>query len=635
MRFLHFGPRPTALLAGITVLLLGLDLSAQTATGSLEGTVRDRNGAVITRAIVSLVGTPRQSRTDSLGSYRFATLAPGDYSIRVSALGFQSTMMGPVRVAAGRIARLDVSMTGVSVELQEMAITTDAADGYITGRPVPAGKMVGVIGGTGPVSGASPPPGNTEGYQRITDNSFLGVGLNPVSTFSIDVDRASYSNIRRVIAQGQAPPKDAVRIEEMLNYFPYEYPMPTAGDDHPFTLTTEVGTAPWRPAHRLVRIGLQSAPIATADLPPSNLVFLLDVSGSMGSPNKLPLVKRAMALLVEQLRAEDRVAVVVYAGSSGLVLPSTSGAEQETILGALERLGAGGSTAGGAGLRLAYRVAREQFRPDGNNRVILATDGDFNVGESSNAEMERLIESEREHGIFLTVLGFGMGNYKDDKLEAIANRGNGSFAYIDNLMEAKKMLVQEIGATLLTVAKDVKLQVEFNPGAVQAYRLIGYENRLLAREDFTDDSKDAGELGAGHSVTALYEIVPVGVPLTVPVGGADSLRYQTPRAAGRGASSDELLYVKVRYKTPTGRTSTEFSRAVFSRAGRASTDLTFASAVAAFGMVLRDSEHKGSATAVMALELARAGMGEDPHGYRAGFVALVNGYLRRPLSGGG
>ena len=463
---------------------------------------------------------------------------------------------------------------------------------------------------------------NTESYAYIDENDFQLVSTSPLSTFSIDVDRASYANVRRFIQQGQRPPVDAVRIEEMINYFPYEWDEVLG--DHPFAVTTEVWDAPWQSAHRLVRIGLKARSIDTEDLPPGNLVFLLDVSGSMASPNKLPLLKKAFALLVEQLRAEDRVAIVVYAGAAGLVLPSTPGDEQEEILAALENLHAGGSTAGGAGIKLAYQVARENHIAGGNSRVILATDGDFNVGASSDAEMVRLIEKERESGIFLTVLGFGTGNLKDSKMEQIADHGNGNFHYVDNLLEARKVLVEEMGGTLLTLAKDVKIQVEFNPARAAGYRLIGYENRLLDEEDFNDDTKDAGELGAGHTVTALYEVVPVGVP--VPGGTVDELRYQSgdeDDTAVESGFEEELMYVKIRYKDPDGSVSRLLAHTVVDAPVRPSTDFRFATAVAGFGMLLRDSPHAGDYTLEAVIGLAEQSQSPDPRGYRGEFIRLV------------
>ena len=459
-----------------------------------------------------------------------------------------------------------------------------------------------------------------EGYDRIYENEFMAVGANPLSTFGIDVDRASYSNVRRFIRSGQLPPADAVRIEELINYFTYDLPNPEGPD--PFLVRTEVGPAPWNPMHRLVRIGIQGQRMDTEDLPPSNLVFLVDVSGSMQPANKLPLLKSALRMLVNQLRPQDRVAIVVYAGAAGLVLKPTSGADKETILEALSRLEAGGSTAGGAGLRLAYDVARKHHMEGGNNRLILATDGDFNVGPSSDAEMIRLIEERRDQGTFLTVLGFGTGNLQDAKMEQLADHGNGNFAYIDSTHEAQKVLVQEFGGTLYTIAKDVKLQVEFNPARVQAYRLIGYENRMLAAEDFNDDRKDSGDLGAGHTVTALYEVIPTGVDTSTPIRGLDELRYQ--RTAERVArESPEMLFVKLRYKDPNGSRSRLLSHAVRDVDVVPSTDFTFAASVAAFGMVLRDSKYRGAADLAAVLRWARSSLGRDDEGYRREFIRMV------------
>jgi Ca-activated chloride channel family protein len=460
-----------------------------------------------------------------------------------------------------------------------------------------------------------------EGYDRIYENEFMAVGANPLSTFGIDVDRASYSNVRRFIRSGQLPPADAVRIEELINYFTYDLPNPEGPD--PFSLRTEVGPAPWNPMHRLVRIGIQGQRIETADLPPSNLVFLVDVSGSMQPANKLPLLKSALRMLVNQLRPQDRVAIVVYAGAAGLVLEPTSGADKETILEALSRLEAGGSTAGGAGLRLAYDVARRYHMEGGNNRLILATDGDFNVGPSSDAEMIRLIEDRRDQSTFLTVLGFGTGNLQDAKMEQIADHGNGNFAYIDSAHEAQKVLVQEFGGTLYTIAKDVKLQVEFNPARVQAYRLIGYENRMLAAEDFNDDRKDSGDLGAGHTVTALYEVIPTGVDTSTPIRGLDELRYQRTDERVAPRESPEMLFVKLRYKDPNGSRSRLLSTAVRDIDVVPSSDFTFAASVAAFGMILRDSKYCGAADLAAVLRWTRSSVGRDHEGYRREFVRMV------------
>jgi Ca-activated chloride channel family protein len=467
------------------------------------------------------------------------------------------------------------------------------------------------------------PAFDTEQYDFVVESGFLDVARHPLSTFSIDVDTASYANVRRMLLRdGVLPPSGAVRIEEMLNYFSYGYP--DASGDEPFAVSLETTTAPWAPRHQLVRIALQGERIDDRDVPPRNLTFLLDVSGSMSSPDKLGLVKRAMDGLARTLRPEDRVAIVVYAGASGLVLPPTSGEDRGRILAALEQLEAGGSTAGAAGIRLAYEVARRSFDPGSINRVILATDGDFNVGISNRSELVALIEKERESGVFLTVLGVGRGNLKDATMEQLADHGNGNYAYLDSLSEARKVLVEEAGGTLVTIAKDVKIQVEFNPIHVAAYRLIGYENRLLADRDFNDDTKDAGEIGAGHDVTALYEIVPVGVE--APTGSVDDLRYRVPGTTGTTGHHGELLTVKLRYKEPNGLSSRLLTRTAPAEGApfaEASDDLRFAASVAAFGMLLRSSEHAGDASWGQVDGIARSALAEDPYGRRAEFVELV------------
>ncbi|MCF6331885.1 MAG: VWA domain-containing protein [Draconibacterium sp.] len=469
------------------------------------------------------------------------------------------------------------------------------------------------------VGGMQAPVWNTENYSTIHENGFRNVLANPLSTFSIDVDNASYSNVRRYINQGELPPVDAVRVEEMINYFNYDYPGPEG--KHPFSVVTELAKCPWNSTHYLMHVGLQGKSIDKSELPPSNLVFLLDVSGSMGAPNKLPLLKRAYKMLVNELRANDRVAIVVYAGAAGKVLDSTPGNEKKTILEALEKLSAGGSTAGGAGLKLAYKIAHDNFIEDGNNRIILATDGDFNVGVSSTSEMERLVEKERENGVFMTVLGFGMGNIKDDKMETIADKGNGNYAYIDNIQEARKVFITEFGGTLFTIAKDVKFQLEFNPKQVKAYRLVGYENRLLNAEDFNDDTKDAGEMGVGHTVTALYEIIPVGVEETAPT--VDPLKYQKSQPV-TGKTSKELLTIKLRYKEPAGNKSELLERVVRnSLTAKTSNNFRFSAAVAEFGMLLRGSEFMGNTSIDSILELARKAKGIDEEGYRSEFIQIV------------
>ncbi len=430
---------------------------------------------------------------------------------------------------------------------------------------------------------------NTEEYQGISENIFHDAARNPLSTFSIDVDAASYSNMRRFIQGGQRPPVDAVRIEEMVNYFHYNYPRPVGED--PFSINTEISTAPWNEKHKLVLIGLQGRKIPTENLPPSNLVFLIDVSGSMSDANKLPLLKSSFKLLVQQLREQDRVAIVVYAGAAGVVLPSTSGADKKKIIEALDQLEAGGSTAGGAGIRLAYQMAKDNFTKEGNNRVILATDGDFNIGESSNAAMERLIEEKRKEGVFLTVMGFGMGNYKDSKMETLADKGNGNYFYIDSILEAQKALVNEFGGTLFTIAKDVKLQVEFNPAKVKGYRLIGYENRMLKSEDFNNDTKDAGELGSGHTVTALYEIIPTSVESKF--FKVDELKYQISKVDPKMIRTNELMTVKFRYKKPDGEASKLMVHPMIDNntsIEKTSDNFRWAASIASFGMLLRQSE---------------------------------------------
>ncbi len=463
---------------------------------------------------------------------------------------------------------------------------------------------------------------NTEEYSRIYENAFLDVKKNPLSTFSIDVDSASYSNIRRFINNKTIPPKDAVRIEEMINYFTYNYSEPTGKD--PFSINTEISDCPWNKDAKLVKIGLQGKKMPTKNLPTSNLVFLIDVSGSMDSPDKLPLLKSAFKMLINQLRENDHVAIVVYAGAAGLVLPSTPGNKKEEIESALDKLQAGGSTAGGEGLKLAYKIAQENFIEEGNNRIILATDGDFNVGPSSDGEMIRLIEDERKQGTFLTVLGFGMGNYKDSKMEQIADKGNGNYAYIDNTAEAKKVLVSELGATLFTIAKDVKLQIEFNPAQVKAYRLIGYENRMLKNEDFNNDQKDAGELGAGHSVTALYEIVPQGKEISLPE--VDKLKYQETNVKANSYHSKEIMTVKFRYKAPNSDVSKLIVKTIENKElklNQTSDDFRFSAAVAGLGLLMRDSEYKGKITSEDIIALAKGAKGQDNEGYRDEFVRLA------------
>ncbi len=464
---------------------------------------------------------------------------------------------------------------------------------------------------------------NTAEYNPLVDNPYNRPFDAPLSTFSIDVDTASYANVRRFLTSGQLPPPDAVRLEELVNYFHYGYAAPAG--DAPFSVALEAHAAPWEPKHQLVRIGLQGKEIELKDAPAANLVFLVDVSGSMAPAERLPLVKQSLHKLTETLRAQDKVSMVVYAGSSGLVLPATSGAEKATITGAIDRLSSGGSTNGAQGIELAYQVATENFVKDGVNRVVLCTDGDFNVGITDEGSLTRLIEEKRKTGVFLSCLGFGTDNYSDARMQALAQKGNGNAAYIDTVKEAEKVLVEQATGTLITIAKDVKIQVEWNPAKVAAYRLIGYETRLLAAQDFNDDKKDAGEIGAGHQVTALYEVIPAGQE--VPASDVDALKYQeTAKVIVQGAAAAELCTVKLRFKAPDGDVSRKIEFALADpglNAAGASTDFEFAASVAAFAMCLRDSEYKGQANFGLVKELAMAGLGDDARGYRKEFVELV------------
>lgn len=535
------------------------------------------------------------------------------------------------------------TVAGARLRLQELA-KADTTVGYL-GRNVAlrrqlaevrvidgaAGPVVVLPGGQGRfarIDGSwvhqSRENRNGEAYAPIVENPFKGVLDEPVSTFSVDVDTASYANTRRMLNAGQLPPADAVRIEEFVNYFDYDY-APPAGGEAPFASHVEVTSCPWNLDNRLVRVGLKGREFAHLEPKLSNLVFLVDVSGSMNSHDKLPLLQQSLRLLVGELGENDRVAIVVYAGASGMVLDSTSATDQATILAAIDNLRAGGSTNGGAGIELAYKVAQENFISNGVNRVVLATDGDFNVGTTDRQALVELIEEKAQSKVFLSVLGFGTGNLKDATMEQLADKGNGNYSYIDSIREGRKVLVEERGGTLVTIAKDVKLQIEFNPAEVQSYRLVGYENRMLAREDFNDDTKDAGEIGAGHTVTALYELVPANTT-TSGTPATDPLKYQREFRPTDAAGSGELLTLKLRYKEPEGDTSRLLEFPVTDRGLRydeASVDTKFAAAVASFGMLLRGSRHSGSATFDSVLELGMEGLGRDPGGYRAEFLDLV------------
>ena len=469
---------------------------------------------------------------------------------------------------------------------------------------------------------------NAETYKEIKENSFVAVAQQPVTTFSVDVDRAAYANVRRIIGYGQIPPKDAVRIEEMVNYFDYDYPAPEEGSASPLRVSPELAPAPWNPNHLLLRIGLQAKKIDLAKAPPSNIVFLIDVSGSMDEENKLPLLKSSFKMLLGQLRPDDKIAIVTYANGTKVALPSTSVKDKEKIIKVLDNLYASGGTSGGRGIQLAYEQAQKSFIKNGNNRIILATDGDFNIGINNTTDLEKFIEKQRESGIYMSVLGFGIGNYRDDMAETIADKGNGNYAYIDNITEAKKVLVNELSGTLFAVAKDVKLQLEFNPKYVKEYKLIGYENRMLANEDFTNDKKDAGEIGAGHTVTALYELVPSDGKV------AQSLRYQSQELNEKG-KGNELGFLKIRYKDPKVKDakSVEITEPlVFNKKAlkETSTDYRFAASVAEFGILLRDNSNKANATYDQVIELAEGAIGKDPEGYRKEFVRLVKSVKMLP-----
>ena len=592
-------------------------------TVSLHGFVKDESGNPLPGVEMMLTrqsdGRIFTARTDVEGRYAFTGLSAGIYDMRAVLPGFVPAERKDIRIpAAGGIeADLILKMSGLQDRPDEEMMKEGVAGGVLGGVRKQTLAREAAFPAVPP-----PQPFNTEEYERIYENRFLDALTNPLSTFSIDVDTAAYANMRRFVRENRLPPKDAVRVEEVINYFDYDYPLPQG--EHPFSIYMEMSGCPWNKAHNLIHIGLQGKSLPPEEQPPSNLVFLLDVSGSMSSPRKLPLLQTAFKLLVKELSEKDRVAIAVYAGAAGLVLPSTPAGEKQKIIEAIDKLQAGGSTAGGAGIQLAYKTAMENLIPEGNNRIILATDGDFNVGISSTSELVRMIEEKREKGVFLTILGFGTGNYKDHRMEQLADKGNGNYYYIDNLLEAKKVLINDIRGTLFTIAKDVKIQVEFNPAKIKAYRLVGYENRLLDKEDFADDTKDAGELGAGHSVTALYEVIPYGSEEKIPA--VDELKYQETKISPEAFKSPEAMTVRLRYKKPDGRKSLLIESALTNKvipANKTSGMFKFAAAAAEFAMLLRNSEHKGDADFSSIMELAKAGKGADPHGYRAEFINLV------------
>ena len=622
----------------MVLLFSSVNLFGQVNLGTIKGQVSDAStGDVLAFANVILLKADSQiagTMTDFNGNYTFTKLQPGKYHLKVNFVGYTRAKRKNIVVTANKNTIANIKLNAAAQELEEFQIVehqqplimmdhlSNASYNKISTRKErkkyrSANKMS--TGYSMAPMEAKREHFNTESYDHNPENDFKNANASPLSTLSIDVDAASYSNMRRFINNGQNPPIDAVRIEEMINYFNYDYPQPKGED--PFSITTEMSDCPWNKKHQLIHIGIQGEEIETEELPSSNLVFLLDVSGSMHAPNKLPLLKKSFGLLVKNLTEKDKVAIVVYAGAAGLVLPATPGNQKEKIMNALNNLSAGGSTAGGAGIQLAYKIALENFIKEGNNRVILATDGDFNIGASSNGEITRLIEKKRESGVFLTCLGFGMGNYKDAKMETLADKGNGNYAYIDNILEAKKVLVTEMGGTMHTIAKDVKIQVEFNPNKIASYKLIGYENRLLNAEDFNDDTKDAGELGAGHTVTALYEVVMKGSEAAIK--SVDPLRYQENEQV---SNTSEVLTVKFRYKAPQGSKSKLIVRHLKDKStqlAKSSDNFKFSAAVAEFGLLLRNSKHKEKASFEQVIALAKNSKGKDENGYRAEFIRLV------------
>lgn len=597
-------------------------------SATINGTVKTKDNQVVDKAKVTLLQSGKIIQTTysaSTGEFSFTNINAGHYNIYAEKVDFERSL--PQSIIATESSIHDIHFVlkkkSTPIILEELSVVSNDCEEEIA-MDMNAGsarqnRKMEVVSYYAPMN--SEPPyveHNTEDYDLIEENRFHAVTDEPLSTFSIDVDKASYANVRRFINQNQKPPKDAVRIEELINYFSYDYPTPK--DGHPFASHLEYGDCPWNKDHKLLMIGLKGENMNNEEVPASNIVFLLDVSGSMNSYNKLPLLKSSFEILIDKLRPQDRIAIVVYAGNAGCVLESTPGNEKVKIKTALNNLNAGGSTAGGAGIKLAYKIAKENLIPDGNNRVILATDGDFNVGASSDAELIRLIESKRDDGIFLTILGFGMGNYKDNKMEQLSNKGNGNYAYIDNILEAKKIFSDELWGTLYTIAKDVKIQIEFNPNAVESYRLIGYENRLLNNEDFNDDKKDAGEIGAGHTVTALYEIIPAGANETT--GHVDDLIYQSREVK----HSNDLMTLKLRYKAPDENSSRLLTKSVKAKSihsSELSDNFRLAASAAMFGMLLRDSEFKGSANWDNTLTLAKSAKGEDKYSYRNEFIQLI------------
>ena len=589
---------------------------------ALTGVVTDSTGAALPGVSITVTGdrgSAATAVTNERGEFHVLGLLPGKYIVAIELSGFKPERQA-IEVVSGRTVKL-----AVRLEVGSLSETVTVSSGTLPVQTSSSSRSFTAYSGG---REWKPIAFNREAYKHLPESGFHRVSASPRSTFSTDVDTASYTNVRRMLREGRLPPEGAVRIEEFVNYFRFDYAEPAG--DAPVAISTEVGPCPWNEDHLLALVGVRAADVADRGSDRAgerdavrgrNLVFLVDVSGSMASDDKLPLVRRSLHLLTDRLGPADRIAMVVYAGSSGLALPTTSGEDKAAIHAAIDRLESGGSTNGGEGIKLAYRLAREQFVRGGVNRVILATDGDFNVGVTSEDQLVRLIERERKSGVFLTVLGVGAGNLQDSTMEALADKGNGHYAYLDSLDEARKVLVREMDATLVTVAKDVKLQIEFNPRQVAAYRLIGYENRRLEDEDFNDDAKDAGEMGAGHTVTALYEIVPAG--RRVPGGSVDPLKYQRRVVPGDGRRDGELMTVALRYQRPEGGKSQRIEAVVTADAAPLGPNLGFASAVAELGLLLTRSAHAGTANVDRLIERARSFTGEDPHEDRAGFVTLA------------
>jgi Uncharacterized protein containing a von Willebrand factor type A (vWA) domain len=666
----------------LVMLLLLTATQLWAAAGSIKGVVLDEKKEPVLGAVVQILQagiTKGGASADENGAYHVKPLAAGRYDVKLVVAGYRTHITRNVVVAPDKVTEVNINLITDAQMLNEVQVVqyrkplidkhankTITAD-RIEKMPTRSTESVAatapgvyqqnedlritgaredranyIIDGVQVQSSTkhlkrkenlvdnarvqyippTPYPNSGESYAYKAENDFRLVRDNPLSTLSVDVDRASYSNVRRLITTGQPIPPEAVRVEEMINYFDYQYPQPEGSN--PIAIVTEVIDCPWQPGHKLLHVGMQAKTVSAENLPPSNIVFLIDVSGSMNNANKLPLVKSAMKMLTSKMRAQDKVSIVVYAGNAGLVLPPTSGSNKRTIYKALDRLEAGGSTAGGAGIQLAYATALQSFVKGGNNRVVLATDGDFNVGVSAEYELENLITQNRNKGVYLTCLGFGMGNYKDSKMEILADKGNGNYAYIDNEQEAHKTLVKEFGGTIFTIAKDVKAQIEFNPAFVQSYRLVGYENRVLNDEDFKDDKKDAGEMGSGHTVTMLYEIVPTGYHKK----GDIELKYgrEDNEVRDLHATGIELATVKFRYKRPNSNTSSEMQHVIPNfpkRIDMASDNIRFASSVAMFGMMLKNSPHKGNTSYKNILALAKSAKGNDKNGYRAEYIGLV------------